>query len=187
MWEQLKMTLAKEMARLSPVLRDSQFVPELLAGYNAKIAVLVTHSGFTNAFNVSGTGAAVIHSSREFPDSAETYIIPLPSTIKPTDEQVEAYVTVIPPITKEDVLAIRKETVFFHVFGIVEYNDFVTDNRHKMPFWYTGKINISDPGPVGESIGLKPVDHSYWEHRIHPEVERQIREYNQQYPNQPLT
>lgn len=177
-WQQIKMTLAKEMARLAVDLRTEGFSLDSLQ-IGSQVCLRVTHYGFTNAFNVLGEGDIVIRKSRNFPEGVSNNLIELPSVIKPEDGHINTSLTVFPSLSHAPIELVKDEAAFLHLVGTIKYQDFL-NNSHTVPFWYTWKVVCKSPAD-----GVPLMDFSYWESRIHPELQRQIEEIEQQKPEWP--
>jgi hypothetical protein len=183
MLEQMRMTLAKEMAIVRVDIATKKFVLGDHVGPNKDVGIRLRHFGLTEAYNVFGHGIAMVHNSYDFPSQAVTQLIAIPDVMKTKEVPVEAYVPIWPMIEEKDIPAIIERRIFVHVFGVVTYNDFL-QNTHTIPFWYTARMMVMQ-APIMDHLILRFKDHdlSYWEWRTHPELERQIREYKQQYPD----
>jgi hypothetical protein len=186
LWEQIKMVFAKEIARLFVEVTPKRFISDSLVGPGSIVRITVTHYGMTDAFNVIAEGATALRPTRDFPHDASTQLISTPDVIRVADERLETSIRVVPSLTAEDIAAIRDESAFFHIFGVLRYRNFL-NHPCDIPFWFTAKMNIVKPYPiVGPLLGHTEQDFSYWELRLHPEVERQAREHDQQHPAERL-
>ena len=178
-FEQLKATVAREMARL--MVDPLPFYPTYIRYPPPfQISINVTHYGETAAFNVFGEGSGVISDSREFPQIPESKMwgISLPSIIEPTDEKpIKAEIWIIPPLSSDDGKRIDEETLFLHIVGKIAYQDY-RNERLTVPFWFTWKAAFYSPG---ENVPVQ--DFSRWEVRIHPELKQEKIDSHSQNPN----
>ena len=178
-FEQLKATVAREMARL--MVDPLPFYPTYIRYPPPfQISINVTHYGETAAFNVFGEGSGVISDSREFPQipESEMWGISLPSIIEPTDEKpIKAEIWIIPPLSSDDGKRIDEETLFLHIVGKIAYQDY-RNERLTVPFWFTWKAAFYSPS---ENVPVQ--DFSRWEVRIHPELKQEKTDSHSQNPN----
>jgi hypothetical protein len=103
------------------------------------VKIEVSQHGPTKAFNVNGHAKVVLTQSKTPPPMTDMEPMSLPTIIKGDSVPVPEHINI--PFNNADELdAIRNESLFAHLFGVITYED-VFEKSHRTPFRFMWKID----------------------------------------------